>query len=68
MVGLTRLELVTSPLSGVHSNQLSYRPVIYKFRQSLKPKQARLNMLRAKHKLALRLYDRYLVRGYLFVL
>lgn len=26
MVGLTRLELVTSPLSGVHSNQLSYRP------------------------------------------
>ncbi len=28
MVGLTRLELVTSPLSGVHSNQLSYRPLI----------------------------------------
>ena len=27
MVGLTRLELVTSPLSGVHSNQLSYRPL-----------------------------------------
>ena len=25
MVVLTRLELVTSPLSGVHSNQLSYR-------------------------------------------
>ena len=31
MVGLTRLELVTSPLSGVHSNQLSYRPVIANF-------------------------------------
>ena len=26
MVGLTRLELVTSRLSGVRSNQLSYRP------------------------------------------
>ncbi len=27
MVGLSRLELPTSPLSGVRSNQLSYRPV-----------------------------------------
>jgi hypothetical protein len=27
LVGLTRLELVTSPLSGVRSNRLSYRPV-----------------------------------------
>ena len=27
MVGLTRFELVTSPLSGVRSNQLSYRPL-----------------------------------------
>ena len=26
MVGLGRLELPTSPLSGVRSNQLSYRP------------------------------------------
>ena len=26
MVGLTRVELVTSRLSGVRSNQLSYRP------------------------------------------
>ena len=26
-MGLTRLELVTSPLSGVRSNHLSYRPV-----------------------------------------
>ena len=68
MVGLTRLELVTSPLSGVHSNQLSYRPVNLQIRQSLKPKQARLSMLRANHMLALRLYDRYLARGYLFVL
>lgn len=68
MVGLTRLELVTSPLSGVHSNQLSYRPVNLQICQSLKPKQARLSMFRAKHMLALKLYDRYLVRGYLFVL
>ena len=28
MVGLGRLELPTSPLSGVRSNQLSYRPKI----------------------------------------
>ena len=27
MVGLGRIELPTSPLSGVRSNQLSYRPV-----------------------------------------
>ena len=29
MVGLGRLELPTSPLSGVRSNQLSYRPIFY---------------------------------------
>ena len=28
MVGLGRLELPTSPLSGVRSNQLSYKPVV----------------------------------------
>ena len=28
MVGLGRFELPTSPLSGVRSNQLSYRPLI----------------------------------------
>ena len=39
MVGLTRFELVTSPLSGVRSNQLSYRPLDI---QSLKTKQANL--------------------------
>ena len=33
MVGLTRFELVTSPLSGVRSNQLSYRPRLLKTRQ-----------------------------------
>jgi hypothetical protein len=27
MVGLGRLELPTSPLSGVRSNQLSYKPM-----------------------------------------
>ena len=27
MVGITRFELVTSPLSGVRSNQLSYTPL-----------------------------------------
>ena len=29
MVGLGRLELLTSRLSGVRSNQLSYRPILY---------------------------------------
>ena len=29
MVGLGRVELPTSPLSGVRSNQLSYRPVTH---------------------------------------
>ncbi|KGJ91603.1 hypothetical protein ND2E_3151 [Colwellia psychrerythraea] len=28
LVGLGRLELPTSPLSGVRSNQLSYRPIV----------------------------------------
>ena len=28
MVGLSRLELLTSRLSGVRSNQLSYRPIL----------------------------------------
>ncbi|CAI4167983.1 hypothetical protein ALT717_800001 [Alteromonas macleodii] len=31
MVGLGRLELPTSPLSGVRSNQLSYKPSVSKF-------------------------------------
>ena len=35
MVGLDRLERSTSPLSGVHSNHLSYRP------ESLTPKELR---------------------------
>ena len=29
MVGLGRLELPTSPLSGVRSNQLSYKPALF---------------------------------------
>lgn len=37
MVGLTRLELVTSPLSGVHSNQLSYRPLIMVENSGIEP-------------------------------
>jgi hypothetical protein len=28
MVGLARLELATSPLSGVRSSHLSYRPIL----------------------------------------
>ena len=37
-MGLTRLELVTSRLSGVRSNQLSYRPICESF-GSLKTEQ-----------------------------
>ena len=39
MVGLGRVELPTSPLSGVRSNQLSYRPV---FERSLSGSPAAL--------------------------
>ena len=35
MVGLGRVELPTSPLSGVRSNQLSYRPVLERRRFSI---------------------------------
>ena len=31
MVGLGRFELPTSPLSGVRSNQLSYRPAVGRY-------------------------------------
>ena len=34
MVGLGRFELPTSPLSGVRSNQLSYRPVVMDIKQA----------------------------------
>ena len=30
MVGLTRIELVTSSLSGTRSNQLSYKPLVFR--------------------------------------
>ena len=30
MVGLTRVELVTSSLSGTRSNQLSYKPLVFR--------------------------------------
>ena len=33
MVGLNRLELLTSRLSGVRSNQLSYRPIMVETRR-----------------------------------
>jgi hypothetical protein len=35
MVGLGRLELPTSRLSGVRSNQLSYRPLSYRHKVKL---------------------------------
>ena len=41
MVGLGRFELPTSPLSGVRSNQLSYRPSAQK--QTIRVRTTRLN-------------------------
>jgi hypothetical protein len=35
MVGLVRIELTTSPLSGVRSSQLSYRPIYQGLRSKL---------------------------------
>jgi hypothetical protein len=37
LVGLDRFELSTSRLSGVRSNQLSYRPSLYRMAYSLSP-------------------------------
>ena len=37
MVGLSRLELLTSRLSGVRSNRLSYRPIIWRERRIFVP-------------------------------
>lgn len=46
LVGLTRIELVTSRLSGVHSNHLSYRPIrAYIVFNTLKNKQYKSNFL-----------------------
>lgn len=39
MVGLGRLELPTSRLSGVRSNHLSYRPPLFSVRSSKSPKR-----------------------------
>ena len=43
MVGLDRLELSTSPLSGVRSSHLSYRPELRSKRPRPVPQDARLN-------------------------
>ncbi len=43
MVGLSGLEPLTSRLSGVRSNQLSYRPILFEsLCRSLKTEQCRL--------------------------
>ena len=42
-VGLTRIELVTSSLSGMRSNQLSYSPELPSGRFSLLPLSVTLN-------------------------
>ena len=42
-VGLTRIELVTSSLSGMRSNQLSYSPELLSGEMSLLPLSVTLN-------------------------
>jgi hypothetical protein len=42
-VGLTRIELVTSSLSGMRSNQLSYSPELHSGEMSLLPLSVTLN-------------------------
>src|SRR5690606_5123491 len=44
LVGLGRLELPTSPLSGVRSNQLSYRPIREKPTLNDRPGQTRTEL------------------------
>ena len=53
VVGLGRLERPTSPLSGVRSNHLSYRPSTIKHAQTKPPAEAAVGPLRR---------SRYLVR------
>ena len=43
LVGLTRIELVTSSLSGMRSNQLSYSPELLSGEMSLLPLSVTLN-------------------------
>ena len=43
LVGLGRLELPTSRLSGVRSNQLSYRPRVGNYADSLETEQRGFN-------------------------
>ena len=43
MVGLTRIELVTSSLSGMRSNQLSYSPELLSGEMSLLALSVTLN-------------------------
>ena len=45
MVGLSRLELLTSRLSGVRSNRLSYRPIIWRERRIFVPSVVALKRL-----------------------
>src|SRR6516165_3034001 len=50
MVGLGRLELPTSRLSGVRSNRLSYRPDAFAFASCLKKEERRRRTSRAGFK------------------
>ena len=53
VVGLGRLELPTSPLSGVRSNQLSYKPIVWLGQISGGAKQDRTaDLLRARQALS----------------
>ena len=66
MVGLGRFELPTSPLSGVRSNQLSYRPMLAGSRAEADPSGSQKTSFNAKRvsRTRLNMLDGYAVRDH----
>ena len=70
MVGLERIELPTSPLSGVRSNQLSYRPAAIQFVWALRRPDTRVSfkeVIQPQVPLGLPCYDFTLVMNHTVV-
>ena len=56
-MGLIRFELMTSPLSGVRSNQLSYRPAIKKTTTTRKGGDIRLPLRKEADRMPVWVYE-----------
>ena len=70
MVGLERIELPTSPLSGVRSNLLSYRPATIQFVWALRRTDTRVSfkeVIQPQVPLGLPCYDFTLVMNHTVV-